>query len=85
MNDIHNATEIALPNGKLKESYPLSANADESNHSETIHNEGGQNADNDDSDWQALLGLAESQWQRGEKSEALSSYDCALQLVRRYD
>jgi hypothetical protein len=85
MNDFRPPTEIALANGKVKESFPLPTNADESICSEAIQGEG-QNGrkEDEDSDWQALLGLAEAQWQRGDKPEALSSYDCALQLVRRF-
>ena len=53
------------------------------NHSNEFADQNSFNEDNEDNDWQDLLGLAEAQWQRGEKVEALSTYDCALQLVRR--
>ena len=85
--DILKGATAAMQNGQLKAAKALFESAVQIVSISSIEIQGDDGSELspkvDDSEWEALLGLAEVHWQLGEKSEALSAYESALQLVKR--
>ncbi len=85
--EILKGATAAMQNGQLKAAKALFENAVQIVALSSIEiqgNDGSElSSEVDDSEWEALLGLAEVHWQLGEKVEALSTYERALQLVKR--
>ncbi len=85
--EILKSATAAMQNGQLKAAKALFESAVQIVSISSIEVDGDDGTEPsskvDDSEWEALLGLAEVHWQLGERSEALLSYENALQLVKR--
>ena len=83
ITDALKGAALAMQSGQLKVAKALFEGAVQASGGCSVEIDGDAQAVAPEGELEALLGLAEVQWQLDEKPEALSSYDRALQLVRR--